>query len=75
MYSLLEVWSWAKSAAELVDRRACPWDAEARRPSHADKRKALQREILHQEIQAGLGGRPNKQRFRELAEQLLRLAA
>jgi DDE superfamily endonuclease len=75
MYSLLEVWSWAKSAAELVNRRACPWDAEERRPSHADKRKALQREILHQEIQAGLGGRPNKQRFRELAEQLLRLAA
>lgn len=75
MYSLLEVWSWTKSAAELVNRRACPWDAEERRPSHADKRKALQREILHQEIQARLGGRPNKQRFRELAEQLLRLAA
>lgn len=75
MYSLLEVWSWAKSAAELVDRVACPWDAEERRPSHADKRKALQREMLRQEIQAGLGGRPNKQRFRELAEQLLRLAA
>jgi hypothetical protein len=75
MYSLLEVWSWVKSAAELVDRRACPWDAEARRPSHADKRKALQREMLHQEIQAGLCGRPNKQRFRELAERLLQLAA
>jgi hypothetical protein len=75
MYSLLEVWSWAKSAAELVDRRACPWDAEERRPSQADKRKALQREMLRQEIQAGLCGRPSKQRFRELAERLLQLAA
>ena len=75
MYSLLEVWSWAKSAAELVDRCACPWDEAERRPSHADKRKALQREIVGQEIQAGLCGRPSKQRFRELAEQLLRLAA
>lgn len=75
MYSLLEVWSWTKPAAELVDRRACPWDAEVRRPSQADKRKALQREILRQEIQVGLCGRPNKQRFRELAERLLQLAA
>ncbi len=75
MYSLLEVWAWSKSAAELVDRRTCPWDAEARRPSHADKRKALQREMLRQEIQAGLCGRPNKQRFCELAERLLQLAA
>jgi hypothetical protein len=75
MYSLLEVWAWAKSAAELVDRRACPWDEVERRPSHADKRKALQREMLRQEIQAGLCGRPSKQRFRELAERLLQLAA
>jgi len=75
MYSLVEVCAWVKSAAELVNRRACPWDEGERRPSHADKRKALQREILHQEIQAGLCGRPTKQRFRELAERLLQLAA
>jgi hypothetical protein len=59
----------------LVDRRACPWDVEERRPSHADKRKALQREMLRQEIQAGLCVRPSKQRFRELADRLLKLVA
>ncbi|HLI62937.1 MAG TPA: transposase [Terriglobales bacterium] len=75
LYSLVEAWAWAKPAGELVDRAASPWDEEERRPSHADKRKALQREIVHQEIQAGLCGRPNKQRFRELAERLLQLAA
>jgi len=75
MYSLVEAWAWAQSATALVDRRACPWDEEGRRPSHADKRKALQREMLGQEIQAGLCGRPSKQRFRELAERLLQLAA
>ena len=75
MYSLVEAWAWAKSATALVDRRACPWDEEGRRPSHADKRKALQREMLGQEIQADLCGRPSKQRFRELAERLLQLAA
>jgi len=75
MYSLVEAWAWARPAAELVDRVASPWDQEERRPSHADKRKALQREIVHQEILAALCGRPNKQRFRELAERLLQLAA
>jgi len=39
-----------------VDRSASPWDSEPRRPSHADKRKALQREILQAEIQAVLSG-------------------
>jgi DDE superfamily endonuclease len=75
LYSLVEVWAWAKPATELVDRAASPWDAEERRPSHADKRKALQREMVRQEIQAGLCGRPNKQGFREMAERLLQLAA
>ena len=37
--------------------------------------KALQREVLRQEIEAALAGRPSKQRFRELAERLLELAA
>jgi len=75
MYSLVEAWAWEKSAADLVDRSQSPWDAEPRRPSHADKRKALQREVLRAEIEAALAGPPNKQRFRELAERLLDLAA
>jgi hypothetical protein len=53
MCSLVEVWAWDKREGELVDRRACPWDREPRRASHADKRKALQREVL-------------RDRFREL---------
>jgi hypothetical protein len=43
MYSLVEAWAWDKSEGELVDRSACPWDSEPRRPSHQDKRRALQR--------------------------------
>ena len=75
MYSLVEAWAWPKPVAELVDRVASPWDEEERRPSHADKRKALPREMLRQEIQVGLCGPPSKQRFRQLAERLLQLAA
>jgi hypothetical protein len=73
--SLVEAWAWDRPAGELVDRRASPWDRAPRRPSHADKRKALQREVLHQEIAAALAGRPNKAKIRALAERLLALAA
>ena len=73
-YSLVEAWAWEQDEADLVDRSASPWDSQPRRPSHADKRKALQRQVLRQEIDEALAGPPNPERFRELAEKLLALA-
>jgi hypothetical protein len=75
MYSLVEAWAWDKEEEELVDRSASPWDSEPRRPSHADKRKALQKQVLHREIQEALSGRPNKGKMRELAQRLVEMAA
>jgi hypothetical protein len=73
-YSLVEAWAWDKSEEELVDRSDSPWDSEPRRPSHADKRKALQREVLRSEIEAALSGRPSEEQIRALVERLLDLA-
>ena len=64
-----------QGADELADRRASPRDSEPRRPSHADKRKAMQREVLWGEINAALAGRPSKGDFRALAERLIETAA
>jgi DDE superfamily endonuclease len=75
MYSLVEAWAWEKTEEELVDRQASPWDDANRRPSHADKRKALQRQVLREQIQAALAGRPSKEEIRNLAESLLNIAA
>lgn len=75
LYSVVEAWAWARREEALVDRSRCPWDREARRPSHADKRKALQGEILGKEIQAALGQRTKREQFQELAMRLLHLAA
>jgi DDE superfamily endonuclease len=75
MHSLVEVWTWGKDEEEVVDRSARPWDSQPRRPSHADKRKALHREVLRAEIHEALAGRPTKQRTHELAQRLLDLAA
>jgi hypothetical protein len=74
MYSVVEVAAWKKEEEELVDRSASPWDSEPRRPSHADKRKALQREILQAEIEAVLSSGPSKEEIRTLAEKLLAMA-
>lgn len=75
MYRLVEAWAWEQAEEELVDRHASPWDEEERRPSHADKRKALQRQVLREEIQATLAGRPTKEKMKNLAERLLQMVA
>jgi hypothetical protein len=75
MCSLVEAWAWERPEKELVDRRRSPWDTEDRRPSHADKRKALQREILREETRAAVEGRPEWQEFNDLVTRLLDFAA
>jgi hypothetical protein len=74
LMSLVEAWAWERDEEELLDRQDSPWDKEPRRPSHADKRKALQREVLRREINEGLQGRPTKAEIRELLQRLLGLA-
>ena len=74
MHSLTEAWAWKQPDEELVDRSDSPWDDKPRRPSHADKRKALQLEVLRGEIEEALKGRPNKQDIRDLLERILALA-
>jgi hypothetical protein len=75
LYSVVEAWAWARADVELVDRTPSPWDTEERRPSHADKRKALQREILRAEIRAVVGRRAEAQEFQNLTQRLLDVAA
>ena len=72
-YSVVEAWAWLRREEELVVRPA--WDDEDRRPSHADKRRALQREILKHEIRAAVGERSQWQEFQDFTTRLLDLAA
>jgi Transposase DDE domain len=74
MHSPVEAWAWARREEEVVDRSRSPWDAEERRPSHADKRKALQREILREELRALVPRRRKRQEFQTLLTGLLDLA-
>ena len=74
LYSTVEAWAWSRGHGQLVDRQASPWDNQERRPSHQDKRKALQREVLQAETRALLQGRPDGEGFRSRLERLLGFA-
>jgi hypothetical protein len=50
LYTLTELWAWDQPREAICDRSASPWDDPERRPSHADRRKALQRLCLGEEF-------------------------
>lgn len=74
-FTLTEAWAWGRNGSGLVDRSASPWDDPARRPSHADKRRAWRRELLGQEIRAALRAGPSETEITAAVERLLNLAA
>ena len=74
-FTMTEAWAWGRSEEELVDRAESPWDDPARRPSHADKRRAWRRELLGEEIRAVLRPGVTEAEIAAAAERLLSLAA
>ena len=50
MHTLVELWSWNRKATQLSDRSDSPWDDPDRRPSHANRRKALRRHVMQTEF-------------------------
>ena len=75
MHTLVELWAWRRLQQQLVDRDESPWDDAERRPSHADRRKAMQQVCLESEYQAAGQGRGQERKFRRLARRLLKMAS
>ncbi len=50
IHTLVELWSWNRSHDKLCDCSLSPWDDTERRPSHADRRKALRQSIMRTEF-------------------------
>ena len=46
VYTLVELCCWDMDKSELSDRSDRPWDNADRRPSHADRRRSISREML-----------------------------
>ncbi|AMV24342.1 hypothetical protein VT84_08095 [Gemmata sp. SH-PL17] len=75
-FTVTEVWAWDRNTEALVAHRsASPWDDPNRRPSHADKRRAWQRELRAEEIQAVVGDPHDAAKIQNLAKRCLDLAA
>jgi len=75
LYSAVERWAWEQPEEGLVDRSGSPWDAQPRRPSHAEKRKALRRAVLRAEIQACLEQTTDPRELQAVMESLLQRTA
>lgn len=74
VHTMLECWAWEKPAEAIRDRTASPWDDDQRRPSHADRRKALRRETLQNEYLSLRASHRRSSKIRHLYECLIQLA-
>ena len=70
---LVELWAWHQPKETLCDRTASPWDDPERRPSHADRRKALQRHRLQEEILHAARRQPLAPKTHQLFHSLVQL--
>jgi hypothetical protein len=75
VHTLVEVWAWGRPASEVSDRSDRPWDDADRRPSHADRRRAVQRVMLEEEYQRLGVPEPWSQKIRHLLEGVVRMVA
>jgi hypothetical protein len=75
MHTLVELWAWHRSGPQLVNRDDSPWDDPARRPSHANRRKALRRRILQHELRHLTAAWRLPRKILRLTNSLLALAA
>jgi hypothetical protein len=75
MHTLVELWAWDKSGQQLVDRTDSPWDDATRRPSHANRRKALRSQIFRNELSTITTTWSLPPKIIQLAESLMGLAA
>lgn len=75
MHTLVELWAWNKTKKQLCDRSASPWDDPERRPSHADRRKALRRHIMRTHFSTITAVWHLPRKIHQLTKQLFAMAA
>ncbi|MCH8839353.1 MAG: transposase [Planctomycetes bacterium] len=72
--TLVELCLWDKDKSELTDRSDRPWDNPDRRPSHADRRRTIAREMLQKQFLTALPSTSDNHKFRTLFQDLIALA-
>jgi hypothetical protein len=75
MHTLVELWAWDRSRKQLCNRSDSPWDDASRRPSHANRRKALRQHILRNELSTITAAWQLPRKIIQLAKSLMALAS
>jgi hypothetical protein len=75
MHTLVELWAWPRPRSQLCDRSDSPWDDALRRPSHADRRKALRQQIIRNELSTITATWLLPRKIIQLAKSLMALTA
>jgi hypothetical protein len=75
VHVLVELWAWGQPREAICDRSESPWDSAERRPSHADRRKALQRQCLGAEFRHLAAGQALTPEIQEFVGRVIRHAA
>ena len=75
MHTLVELWAWDRRHDDLCDRSDSPWDDAQRRPSHANRRKALRALVMQNELITITTTRRLPRKIVQLAQRLIALAA
>ncbi len=73
--TLVELWAWNRPHEELCDRSDSPWDDAARRPSQANRRKALCEQIMKTELSTITTTWQLPRKILQLTQRLMVLAA
>jgi hypothetical protein len=73
LFTLVELSCWDEEPSVLSDRSDRPWDSTDRRPSHADRRGRIAREMLENEFLTSLPATPDTEKIRTLVSSLIRL--
>lgn len=74
MHTLVEMWSWKTGKRQLIDRSDSPWDDADRRPSHANRRQALRRQIIREQLSTITAQWSLPQKIIRLTKNLITLA-
>jgi hypothetical protein len=75
LFTLIELESWETELETMVDRSERPWDNPYRRPSHADRRRMIAKQMLRKRFFDALEPGHRSAKMETLVNDLLSLAA
>lgn len=74
MHTLVELWAWNRPKPQVCDRSGSPWDDPDRRPSHADRRRALRGQLLDRQFLSLAAHRTVPRKIQQFIERLKQMA-